>query len=99
MPREKITFTVPCHGRDSNGNPVLNEPVEVDVNVSQSSKWVISLDVKCPYNTGGHKQRCKASHPEVDKVGEGVSCVYSVDIPYALDQKIIVRGNMVLGDK
>lgn len=99
MAREEITFTIPCYGRDSDGNPALEKPVQAEVNVSQSSLWTISLNVKCPHNTGGHGQRCKASHPEVDKVKKGVNCVYSVDIPYALDQKIIIKGNTVFSDK
>lgn len=49
----------------------------------------ISSHVKCPYNTGGHGQRCKASHPEVDKVGDGVLCPYALDIPYYADGKIL----------
>jgi len=100
MARKEVTFTIPCYGRDFDGNPVLREPVMADVIVSQSTEHSISLNVKCVYNTGGHGQRCKASHPEVDKISEGVNCPYSADVPYALDRKkIIVRGNMVLGDK
>lgn len=98
MIRKEATFTILCYGRDFNGSPVLNEPVTADVIVSQSVEYAISLDVKCMYNTGGHRQRCKASHPEVDKIDEGI-CPYAIDIPYALDKKIIVQGNRVLGNK
>lgn len=46
---------------------------------------MISSIVKCKYNTGGHGQRCKASHPDTDKVGEGIICPYSFDIFNRLD--------------
>jgi len=80
-------FPIRCLGRDASGNEVLSESVVVRVEVSQAKgdEKNISLSVQCPHNTGGHGQRCKASHPNTDKVGKGVGCPYSVDIPYALD--------------
>lgn len=81
-------FPIECKGRDSRGKEVLDEAVKVEVRVSSLPPGLISLDVMdCPHNTGGHGQRCKASHPETDKVGKGVICPYSVDIPYALDHR------------
>ena len=80
-------FPIKCKGRDKNGNEVLEEPIGVIVNISRTTDTSIESDVECPYNTGGHGQRCKASHPEVDKVGEGVRCPYSFDIPYAFEKK------------
>ena len=82
------TFPIQCKGRNNKGLEVLSVPVDVivEIHVSPGSN-TISSTVKCPYNTGGHGQRCKASHPNVDKVGDGVGCPYSFDIPYALKRK------------
>lgn len=82
---EKI-FRIRCKGRDFHQQEVLEEAVKVKLKVYQHpDSNMISGMVDCKYNTGGHRQRCKASHPEVDKVGDGVSCPYSFDIPYAID--------------
>ena len=79
-------FPIRCKGRDENGNDVLEKAVNVVILVRKSpSSDTISTEVRCPYNTGGHGQRCKASHPRSDKVGDGVGCPYSLDIPYALE--------------
>jgi hypothetical protein len=81
-------FPIQCRGRDSVRKEVLTEAVQVEICVSKSAgnNTSISLSVrKCPFNTGGHGQRCKASHPAVDKVGEGIFCAYAVDIPYTVD--------------
>lgn len=76
-------FPIQCCGRDTAQKDVFLEPVTVRVCVSQSkgNEKNISLSVECPHNTGGHGQRCKASHPGIDKVGEGVGCIYRLDIP------------------
>lgn len=83
----EMVFPIQCLGRNGSRKAVLSEPVAVKVHITQScgDEENISLDVECPYNTGGHGQRCKASHPDTDKVGKGVGCPYSVDIPYAFD--------------
>ena len=81
-------YPIQCKGRNESGDEVLDVPVDVGVKVSKSPRSnTISIDVTCPYNAGGHGQRCKASHPEVDKLGKGVGCPYSLDIPYALETK------------
>lgn len=82
-------FPIKCRGRDANGNEVLSAPISAILGVSQfnGNETSIELSVICPYNTGGHGQRCCASHPETDKVGKGVMCPYSADIPYAFDSK------------
>ncbi len=81
-------ITVPCKGRDAAGQEVLAEPVLAEVSVShRTGSSIISLDVRCPHNTGSHGQRCKASHPGKDKVGDGVACCYACDLPYALENK------------
>lgn len=74
-----------CRGFDSGGLPVLDAPVSVTIDLHRSpGASTIGVGPKeCPHNTGGHRQRCKASHPPgVDKVGEGVSCPFSFDYPY-----------------
>lgn len=81
-------YPVRCKGRDANGNEALTEAVGACVQITKSAESnMLSSTVNCRYNTGGHGQRCKASHPEVDKVGEGVGCPYSFDIPYALEKR------------
>ena len=82
------TYPIECKGRNEIWDEVLDIPVSVKVEIHKSPRSnMISSNVECPYNTGGHGQRCKASHPKVDKVGEGVGCPYSFDIPYALEVK------------
>jgi len=82
------TYPVECKGRNEVGDEVLATPVSVTIEVYQSrGSYIISSIVQCPYNTGGHGQRCNASHPGVDKVGEGVGCPYSFDLPHALETK------------
>ena len=81
------TFPIQCKGRNSKGLEVLQEPVNVEVKIYKSpGSNIISNIVRCFYNTGSHGERCKASHPTVDKVGEGIICPYSFDIPYALEK-------------
>ncbi|HLC81273.1 MAG TPA: hypothetical protein VJH68_01325 [Candidatus Nanoarchaeia archaeon] len=80
------TYPIECKGRNEVGDEVLDTPVSVKVEIHKSSgSNMISSNAECPYNTGGHGQRCKASHPDVDKIGEGVGCPYNFDIPYALE--------------
>lgn len=85
--RLEQTFPVECNGRDRKGGGVLTTPVQVRVTVSRSSGTnVLESQVECPYNAGGHGQRCKASHPEQDKVGEGIACAYAFTIPHVIDE-------------
>ena len=81
-------YSIECKGRNSKGEETLVDPVPVEVKVYKipDSNRILSL-VKCPYNTGSHGQRCNASHPELDKDGEGVNCPYSFDIPSDLEKK------------
>lgn len=79
------TFKLMCLGRTLTGQSVLDEPVEVEVRIYRSpNSKECCCNVECPYNTGGHGQRCKASHPWTGKVGEGVLCPFVFDYPYAL---------------
>jgi hypothetical protein len=82
------TYPIECKGRDDLGAVVLATPVPAKVVISQRvGSNMISSIVKCPYNTGAHGERCKASHPDSDKEGAGVLCPYSFDIPYALEKR------------
>ena len=83
----KQIYPIQCRGRDRKGNEVLETPVEAEVKIYNSGSNTISSDVECPYNTGGHGQRCKASHPDVDKKWGGIGCPYSFDIPYAFEKR------------
>lgn len=86
----EVIFPIQCLGRTETGGAALVESVTVEVKACQSpgDEKNISLQVECIHNTGSHSQRCKASHPPgVDKVGDGVNCPYSLDIPYAFDVK------------
>lgn len=79
-------FPIKCKGRDICMDEILDEPVDVKLKIYKSpGSNSISSIVDCPHNTGGHGQRCKASHPNKDKVGNGIICPYSFDIPYALE--------------
>ncbi len=81
------TFRVQCKGRDADRNEVLERAISVLLAIRRLGDGkTISISVnECPYNTGSHGHRCKASHPGQDKVGRGVSCPYSLDLPYAMD--------------
>lgn len=68
---------------------MLLEAVRVEIKIyKRPGSSDLSSLVDCPYNTGGHGQRCKASHPHSDKFEEGVHCPYSFDLPYAFDIRI-----------
>ena len=75
---DKHFFSVLCHGRDTEGQEVLAHPVDVRVKIRllEDGK-TIAVGVECVHNTGGHGERCKASHPGQDKVGEGIRCPYA----------------------
>lgn len=85
MPEKNVQLN--CKGRGNNGEEVLGKAVLVTIRLSQSpGTRLISVGPQdCPYNTGGHGQRCKASHPNHDKVGVGVGCPFSFDFPYVLE--------------
>ncbi len=76
-----------CSGRGQYGEAVLKEKIAVEAVLSKrySDDENYSCDVNCPYNTGGHGQRCRASHPREDKVGDGIICPYSFDYPFVLE--------------
>lgn len=79
------TFSLKCKGRDKNKRNVLSEPVAFKVQVSVRGDNALSLSVDCVHNTGGHGQRCKASHPGVDKPKDDVFCPFSIDLPHVMD--------------
>lgn len=79
---------VQCRGYDDRGRPALEIPVSATIDIHRSPGCdSIGVGPKaCPHNTGGHGQRCKASHPPgVDKVGEGVLCPFAFDWPYVTE--------------
>ena len=82
-------FPILCKGRDTEGNECLEKAVQVELKVSQSPGTnSISSQVTCPYNTGGHGQRCTAFDlGTVEKTGQGILCPYAFDIPYALERR------------
>jgi hypothetical protein len=83
-------FPIECFGRGKGREEVLKTPVHVKVKIYQvigDEKNISSQVLECPHNTGSHGQRCKASHPYVDKIDEGITCPYSFDIPFAIDSK------------
>ncbi len=41
--------------------------------------------VECPYNTGSHGKRCKASHSSIDSIGRNIPCPYNFIIPDSLE--------------
>lgn len=95
-PRENLVVEEPvvvaCRGVGFSGDPVLETPVEARVTFVRRDppllrQTVISTTVNCPFNTGGHGDRCKAAHPEKDKVGDGIGCPFSFDYPYAREQR------------
>src|SRR4030042_1413607 len=85
-------FPIECKGRDANGKDVLKNPVKALVKIykRQGSSDLSSI-LECQYNTGGPGHRCKASHPDVDKIGEGVICPYSLATPNTSDVNINVE--------
>lgn len=84
-----IVFPIQCRGRNESREEVLLQPIEAKVRIFQpnGNETTISTIVECLHNTGGHGDRCKASHPGIDKIGEGIGCPYSLEIPFTLDQR------------
>ena len=75
------TYLIKCNGINEKGEEVLKNPVKVEIEIyKRPGSNMISSIVECPHNTGAHGQRCKASHPDADKIGKGVTCPYSFDI-------------------
>ncbi len=85
------TYPVECKGRDENGSEVLDEALDVEVKIYKSpgSSMISSNVDDCPYSAGAHGQRCKASHPNQDKIGKGINCSYSFNIPYAPEKRCL----------
>lgn len=78
-----MRIMVKCSGRNLVGEPVLDEPIDVQVTLYKSG-GDCCCSVECPHNTGGHGQRCMASHPWTEKEGDGVLCPFAFDYPYVL---------------
>ena len=76
-------FPIKCCGRDNKGEYFLEKSVDVTLTICQrlGNEEIISSIVNCPYNAGGHGQRCIVSDSN-----KKVDCPYSFDIPYALEK-------------
>ena len=79
------SVVIQCRGRGFQGEEVLDNPITVTVELDKSDDMISVGPQACPFNTGGHGQRCKASHPDQDKVGAGVGCPFSFDYPYCAE--------------
>ena len=79
-----LDVRVQCLGVDANNNSPLEQVAHAVVYIGKPpGKHTFAVSVKsCPYNTGNNGQYCKASHSDVDKIGEGVNCPYKFDLPY-----------------
>jgi hypothetical protein len=73
-------FKFMCHGRDCQGNEILDTPVPVDLTFQQFPlKSSFATTVECKWITGSHRWRCMASHPgeeDHDIHGHKVECPY-----------------------
>ena len=81
-------INIQCFGQNCNGLGTLDKPVEASVKCYQPPGVTDSFFtmVACKYNTGGHGQRCKSSHPAgADKIGDGVLCPYAFDYPHVIE--------------
>lgn len=87
-------FPIKCYGRTAakkcqvGGKAVLKDPVDVEVVIIQHNgdEASITLTVKCPFNTGAHGRKCKASRLDSDKPPLiDIICPYAADIPYELE--------------
>lgn len=87
MPEKRVQLT--CKGRGFDGEEILPEGVLVTIRLNKrpDSEFIFVGPENCPYNTGGHGQRCKAAHPEEDKVSKGAFCAFSFDYPFVLEFK------------
>lgn len=86
-PYRESLVPIQCYGRGPNGRPTLGTPLPLTIKMHRSPgcQSVSVGPQNCPHNTGGHGQRCKASHPGHEKLGDGVDCPYSFDYPYATE--------------
>jgi len=93
MAIETHIIPMTCFGRNSEGKNALSTAVNFNLVITrppEDSQCVSISAESCPHNTGSGKQRCKASYaPGIDKIGEGIICPYTLDIPYGVD--ILIR--------
>ena len=78
-----------CRGIDKDGVVALQDAILVRIRLIKSPgarSGLISVGPEgCPHNTGDHGQRCKASHPTMNKISDedDVFCPFSFDLPFA----------------
>lgn len=84
--RPAVEYIFKCHGRDCEDNETLDTPVPVIVSFYQNPmRSVFSMEVDCKFVTGGHRQRCMASHQSCedhDSHGHKVGCPYVTSIGF-----------------
>ncbi len=82
MTLRSAQLLIQCRGRDERGGPVLPRAISVPIviRVLENEATIAISPQDCPHNTGSHGGRCKASHPGIDKRGEGVLCPYAIDL-------------------
>ena len=74
-----------CGGRGPTGVEVFSPQIDVTIEVSKKRgiDYVNVQPKNCCHSVDDHAQRCKASHPDQDRVGDGVLCPFSFDYPHA----------------
>lgn len=88
---KRIRCQAQCKGVNAEGGPALETAILVNINIARKEPplvenlMITSVPVQCPHNTGSNKDRCKASHPEQNKIGEGIACPFSFDYPYVTE--------------
>jgi hypothetical protein len=88
-----------CKGRDAAGQEVLSSAVPVLLYFEQcDSRGVFQTSVKCQYITGGHGQRCFASHPGKEKVGPGVRCPYVTSVGWVEEPRRTYERHIALAE-
>jgi len=83
MARRRKGVKINCHGRNAEGQEVLEHPVGVIVGLARElGDPDISVSPKdCPHSAGGCNQYCSASGDD------GVSCPYSFFYPHVTEDQ------------
>jgi hypothetical protein len=83
-PKEAQTykFKMECHGRDNNGQHVLEEPVVITLTFNKPYiSDILRSVVKCEYLGGRHGNKCRAIEKELGNNGELLgTCPYILTI-------------------
>lgn len=88
-----------CNGRNYQGKEVFDAPVDFSIIINGQGK-IVEVSANCPYNTGGHGERCKAAHPHKDKIeGREIPCPYAFSLPYAENHLRKQKANRILANR